>query len=196
MAKKETIYQGLLELPVQIEDVSINSPDYFRITKLPSEFTSGINIFKFRGRPELFSEEAVIYLEILDYNGEPVYYEAKPDLESQDQSVVISVFINEDTAPGNGYIVLCSTANQSAEGELLDVSAVNVRWVSEIFIDPSKRNDAEIIFATLPEVTISGGTNTYTNFGYASGQKVASASYYNLNYYYANNIYRLEGVED
>lgn len=187
MAKKETIYQGLLELPVQIEDVSINSPDYFRITKLPSEFTSGINIFKFRGRPELFSEEAVIYLEILDSNGEPVYYEAKPDLESQDQSVVISVFINEDTAPGNGYIVLCSTANQSAEGELLDVSAVNVRWSSEIFIDPSKRNDAEIIFATLPEVTISGGTNTYTNFGYASGQKVASASYYNLNYYYANN---------
>ena len=47
MAKKEVIYQGLSDLNVLIDDTTANSPDYFRVTNLPGEFTAGINIFKF-----------------------------------------------------------------------------------------------------------------------------------------------------
>ena len=58
MAKKEPIYQGLSELTVQIEDNSVNSPNYFKIVNLPSEFTAGTNLIKFRGNTELFNENS------------------------------------------------------------------------------------------------------------------------------------------
>lgn len=186
MAKKEVIYQGLLNLTVPVDDLSVNSPDYFRITKLPGEFTSGINVFRFKGNPSLFVEGSYIYIEVLDSNGNPVYYESNLDLESSSQDAVVSVYVNQDTAPGPGYIVICGIANQTALGKKLDTSSVNVRWVGNIFIDPSKPNESEIVFASLPDVNIVGGTGSYTNFGYPSGNKYVTASLTNLEYYSYN----------
>lgn len=186
MAKKEVIYQGLLNLTVPVDDLTVNSPDYFRITKLPGEFTSGINVFRFKGNPALFVEGSYIYIEILDSNGNPIYYESNLDLESFSQDAVVSVYVNEDTAPGPGYIVICGIATQTAQGKKLDTSSINVRWVGNIFVDPSKPNESEIVFATLPEVNIVGGTGSYTNFGYPGGQKYVTASLTNLEYYSYN----------
>ena len=66
MAKKEIFYQGLADLQVAIDDFSTTSPDYFRVTKVPTELYSGLNIFKFKGNPSLFVEGAPVYIEILD----------------------------------------------------------------------------------------------------------------------------------
>ena len=82
MAKKEPIYRGLSKLIVQIEDTSIASPDYFKIVNLPTEFTAGKNIFKFRGNPSLFNENSIVYIEILDSNNAPIYHEVELDEES------------------------------------------------------------------------------------------------------------------
>ena len=57
MAKKEIIYQGLADLNVQVDDFSLSSQDYFRIAKLPTEFTAGLNTFRFKGNTTLFAEE-------------------------------------------------------------------------------------------------------------------------------------------
>jgi hypothetical protein len=124
MAKNEVIYQGLSELDVIIEDTSANSPDYFRVTELPTELTAGLNTFKFKGNVSLFPENSAVYIEILDANGLPVYYEVGIDLESQEQLAIVTIFINEDTTPGNGSIIICSTLNQSAEGQILDPSEI------------------------------------------------------------------------
>ena len=186
MAKKEVIYQGLLNLSVPVDDLSVNSPNYFRITKLPGEFTSGINVFRFKGNPSLFVEGSYIYIEILDSNGNPIYYESNLDLESSSQDAVVSLYVNQDTAPGPGYIVICGIANQTADGKKLDTSSINVRWVGNIFIDPSKPNESEIVFDTLPEVNIVGSVGSYTNFGYPGGNKYVSESLNNLEYYRYN----------
>lgn len=186
MAKKEVIYQGLLNLTVPVDDLSVNSPDYFRITKLPGEFTSGINVFRFKGNPSLFVEGSYIYIEVLDSNGNPIYYESNLDLESSSQDAVVSVYVNQDTAPGPGYIVICGIANQTAAGKKLDTSSINVRWVGNIFIDPSKPNESEIVFSSLPDVNIVGGVGAYTNFGYPGGNKYVTASLTNLEYYSYN----------
>lgn len=186
MAKKEVIYQGLLNLTVPVDDLSVNSPNYFRITKLPGEFTSGINVFRFKGNPSLFVEGSYIYIEVLDSNGNPVYYESNLDLESSSQDAVVSVYVNQDTAPGPGYIVICGIANQTAAGKKLDTSSINVRWVGNIFIDPSKPNESEIVFSSLPDVNIVGGVGAYTNFGYPGGNKYVTASLTNLEYYSYN----------
>lgn len=187
MPKKEIIYQGLIDLPVQIEDNSISSPDYFRVTNLPSEFTSGKNIFKFKGNASLFNEGQPVSIEILDSNNDPIYYEIGLDRDSEQQAAVITVFINEDTPPGNGVVTICGTAQRSAEGRFLNTSAINVRWTAPVFIDPSKSNNAEIIFESLPTATISASTGSYTNLGYVNGTRIASASLTGLEYYLYNN---------
>ena len=187
MTKKEVIYQGLDALTVYIDDFSENSPDYFVITSLPGEFTAGINTFRFKGKPSLFPEGAPVYIEILDAAGYPIYYEAGIDYESQEQTAIVSIYINEDTVPGNGTIIICSQANQSAEGEILDASNINVRWQAPIYIDISKRNISEILFSKLPTVSISSSTGSYTNLGYIDNDRIVDATWSNLQYIYKNN---------
>lgn len=190
MSRKEIAYQGLIDLDVLIDDLSNNSPDYFRVTKLNAEFTAGPNIFKFKGNPPLFPEDALVYIEILDSNGDPIYYETDLDLESSEQNAIVTVFVNEDTPPGPGFIILCSTLKSDIDGTLLDPSVINVRWIKEIYIDQSKRSEDPIIFSQLPEVFISGGDTkaNYTYYTYPDGdEQYINVEKTNLQYLYYNN---------
>lgn len=186
MSRIELIYQGLADLNVQIEDRSATSPDYFQVTKMPLEFNSGINTFRFKGNAGLFREETPIYIEVLDVNGEPIYYEANLDLESEEQGAVISVFITSDVPPGTGLVILCSSVYRDSDGNLLDDSYVNLRWSYEIYIDPSKRNESEIVYDELPEAFITAAVEPYTNLGYPEGKRFISSSITNLNYFYSS----------
>lgn len=187
MAKREVIYQGLIDLPVLISDNTVNSPDFFRITKLPTEFTAGINVFEFKGNPSLFKEGTHIYVEILDSNGNPVYYESNLNIESESQSAIISVYIESDVAPGPAIVSIVSTAYIDASGRPLNTTFRNVRWSTIVTIDPSKRNAAEVTFKALPEVTIFSSTGSYTNLGYPGGNKFATSGVNNLQYYFRNS---------
>ena len=166
MSKKEIHYQGLAELSVIVEDTSALSPNYFKITQLPTELTAGLNTFKFKGQPQLFPENTEVYIEILDANGEPIYYEVNLDLESEEQPAIVSIFVTQDTTPGNGTIIICAGANQSAEGDILDPSEINIRWQVPIYIDISKRNEDAIIFNELPKVTLSSTTGSHQEVTY------------------------------
>ena len=187
MAKKEIIYQGLADLNVQVDDFSLSSQDYFRIAKLPTEFTAGLNTFRFKGNTTLFAENTPVYIEILDANGDPIYYEIGLDLESEEKTAIITVSINEDTAPGVGYIILCSTANYDVDNTRLDTSQINLRWSTQIYIDPSKRNETEIIFDILPEISVFASTGSYLNNQYIGGSQFDSDQYDYLDYYYYND---------
>lgn len=187
MARKEIIYQGLADLSVLVEDTSLNSPDYFRVSKMPTELTAGKNTFRFKGNAALFAEGTSVYIEILDSNGEPIYYETGLDLESSEQNAIVTVFITEDVPPGTGYVILCSTATQTVDGKFLDTSQINLRWTTPIYIDASKTSDTEIIFDELPEVTVYASTGSYTNLGYPGGSRFATASLTELIYYKRND---------
>lgn len=183
MAKKEIIYQGLADFPVAIEDFSTNSPSYFLVTKLPTEFYAGTNILKFKGNSSLFKEDEPVYIEILDSNGAPIYYEVGLDLESAEQTAIVSVYINQDTAPGTGYIILCGVVNSDINGIPQDTSGINVRWVAPIPIDPSKRNDTDIIYDALPEVTITTSVGSYSSPDYnGSSNRYSVVDTYNITY--------------
>lgn len=186
MSRIELIYQGLADLNVQIEDTTATSPDYFQVTKMPLEFNSGVNTFRFKGNTELFREETPIYIEILDVNGEPVYYEVNLDLESEEQYAIISVYITPDVPPGVGRVILCSSAYRDASGIVLDDSQINLRWSYEIHIDASKRNDSEIIYSSLPEVFINADVKPYVDLGYPSGERFVYDTITGLNYIYSN----------
>ena len=183
MAKKEIIYQGLADFPVAIEDFSTNSPSYFLVTKLPTEFYAGTNILKFKGNSSLFKEDEPVYIEILDSNGAPIYYEVGLDLESAEQTAIVSAYINQDTAPGTGYIILCGVVNSDINGIPQDTSGINVRWIAPIPIDPSKRNDTDIIYDALPEVTIATSVGSYSSPDYnGSADRYSVIDTYNITY--------------
>jgi len=183
----EIEYQGLADLSVLVEDTSSNSPDYFRVSNLPTEFTAGKNTFHFKGNPLIFQEGSSIYIEILDSNGEALYYETALDLESDEQTAIVTVYVNESTPSGTAYIILCSTINNDIDGYFLDTSQINLRWATSVYIDISKRNDSEIIFDVLPEIIVDASTGSYTNLSYPGGSRFKSNTLGNLIYYYNNN---------
>jgi len=183
----ELAYQGLADLSVLVEDISSDSPDYFRVSKLPKEFTAGKNTFHFKGNPNIFNEGSHVYIEILDVNGQPLYYETALDLESTEQAAIVTVYVKSTTPPGTAYIILCSTIRRDANGNFLDTSKINVRWAAPVYIDTFKRNDAEITFNSLPNVTITPNTGVYTNQSYSGGNRFKSVSLTNLRYYYKND---------
>jgi len=176
MAKKEPIYKGLAELSVEVDDRSLNSPDYFRIIKMPVEFTAGVNSIKFKGNTSLFVNESVVEIEVLDSNGSPIYHEIGLDLESEQQNAVINVYINQDTAPGIGSVIICGTISKDAQGKLLDSSKINLRWSAPISVDISKRNNVDILYDALPTVAISSTSAVYTNLGFPGGVRIVTQS--------------------
>ena len=185
MAKKELIYRGLSELTVQIEDTSVASPDYFKIVNLPTEFTAGKNIFKFRGNPSLFNENSIVHTEILDSNNDPIYHEVDLDEESDPKAAVVVVYINQDTAPGPAKIIICTTAYKDINNNLLDTSKINVRWTGAAYVDVSRINPAEIVFSKLPTINITNSTGSYVNYGYTLGERVVSQSVTGLRYIFS-----------
>ena len=188
MARKEIIYQGLSELPILIEDTSINSPNYFRVNKLPTVLTAGTNFIQFKGNASLFAENAEILIEVIDSNGNTVYYETDVNVDNGEPTAVISIYVNQDTAPGTAYIVLVSTAKKDINGIPLNVSNPNVRWIGQTYIDIQKANDAEIIFDQLPDVNVFNQTSSYVDYSYNLGtSKISSVSITGLQYYYYNN---------
>jgi hypothetical protein len=185
---RELQYQGLAELPVIIEDNSRYSSEYFQITKFPELLTAGKNLFRFKGSDK-FIEESDVLIEVLDSNGQPIYYEADLDLESTEQSVIVSIYVDEETPPGSGEIILCGyTTTTGSLSYTEDDFQPNIRWRQPIDIDSSKQNVTEVIFNTLPNVLIntSSVVDNYTITNYQGNDLIKSASIYNFTYDYRN----------
>ena len=88
MIKKIIGRQGIKDLPVSATDKSLLSPNYFQITEFPEKFTAGKNLFKINAANQTLVDGSEIHIEILDYNGDPVYFEPLNYLE-QDQNKIV-----------------------------------------------------------------------------------------------------------
>lgn len=151
MRKRKTYDRGYRFISVYIEDNSFNSPEYFQITEFPTRLTAGKNLFKFRLKPNTFRSSRPIEVSIIDKQKNPIYSELV-DFEYEDGSRVISIYVYEDTAPGEAIITMV--------GELIDVpdrwrDKINIRWSRSIFVNPTLENETEIIFEKVPTIEIS-----------------------------------------
>ena len=90
MERKEAVYKGLEFIPVLYEDPSLTSPEYFQISEFPTRLTAGKNLFKLRGHPTNLTTGGALGIEVLDYNGNPIYTEVV-DFIDEDKSRVIAV---------------------------------------------------------------------------------------------------------
>jgi hypothetical protein len=150
MKRKEAVYKGLQYIDVWQTDTSLTSPNYFQISEFPLRLTSGKNLFKLRGHPVNLKLGSYLNIEILDYNGDPIYHEVV-DYIDEDKSRVIAIYIYEETSPGDCTVTLigeAANAPQEWRGK------ANIKWMRTVPVNPTVSNDSEIIFETLPDVTL------------------------------------------
>jgi hypothetical protein len=171
MKRKEAVYKGLQFVPVYFEDTSLTSPDYFQISEFPTRLTAGKNLFKLRGNPQNLKVGGVLGIEVLDYNGDPIYHEVV-DYIDEDKSRVIAIYIYEDTSPGDCTITLLSEAvtinNQIVPTEWQ--GKPNIRWTRSVSVNPNVSNVSEIIFETEPELIVEEIIGVQLDRTYANGQ--------------------------
>ena len=187
MKRKEAVYTGLEYIPVYFEDTSLTSPDYFQISEFPTRLTSGKNLFKLRGHPTNLRVGGYLNVEVLDYNGNPIYHEVINFID-QDKSRVIAIYIYEDTSPGDCTITLVAEAatinNLPAPTDWQ--GRANVKWTRKIAINPTVSNESEIIFESLPEITVSEQVATHLDRVYSGSIQFPTYTAGTIRYYSIN----------
>ncbi len=171
MERKEAVYKGLEFIPVFYVDETLTSPDYFQISEFPLRLTAGKNLFKLRGHPTNLTTGGILNIEVLDYNGDPIYTEVV-DYIHEDNSRVIAIYIYKDTSPGDCTITLIAEATV-INGAPVPVDwqgKPNIRWSRTVPVNPMVANVSEIIFETLPTVTVSEQIGVQLDRQYATTQ--------------------------
>lgn len=164
--------ENLKLIPVYIEDNSTTSDEYFGIKEFPTFFGRGKNAVRIKPNRFTLKPDSQIYVEILDINGEPIYYEI-PDYSPGDLSRYISVWIygqrNDlyNTPNGVGEIIICGIAQRTAVGEEIPnefKDVVNVRWRRRFSVSREVRSESPIVFTnanTVPLISISESFSFY-----------------------------------
>jgi hypothetical protein len=166
MKRKEIIYKGLQNTPVYVEDTSLDSPNYFQITEFPTQFTAGKNSFRFKGNPDAFVYGSLLDIEIIDFNGEPIYYEVV-DYLTDDGSIIIAVYVYEDTPSGACTVTIIGQSDNVPE-EWQGIP--NVKWTRESTVNAMSANVTEIVFDELPTVNIAEQVGVHLDRIYSNGQ--------------------------
>src|SRR6056300_1509625 len=106
------IPQGLSGIDVFLVDDTPNS-EYFRISDFKDTFTGGKNGFLIEGTPYL-KETTEVKIEILDVEGNTVYYEPGEGIPEyyEGLSKVVSVHVYEDTPVGTAKITVLGELKQ------------------------------------------------------------------------------------
>ena len=163
---KRVSYVGLAQQgSIRYFDQSIYSNNYFNIVELPTRLTSGKNVIKFNAGASALVDKSRIHIEILDYNGNPVYYEPL-NYSEKDGTRVLTVYVYPKTAPGPCTIYFAGRVRKHPQtGKLIPYSnnpgnslykdIPNLLWSRKVNIAPEKSNSSEIIFTTNPRVTIT-----------------------------------------
>jgi hypothetical protein len=171
MARKLATYKGYDTLNTYYSDPSLLSPDIFDISFFPNNLTVGKNLIKFRGNLNSLKVGAPIDVEILDSNGDTIYSEFI-DYIDQDGSRVLSIYIYEDTAPGDATVIFVTEITKINDQQIPNnfQNQLNAKWTRTIPVNPLDLNTSTVIFDDLPKVTISENVGVQLNRTYTNGQ--------------------------
>ena len=151
-----TIYQTF------VLDSNPNS-QYFRITEFKESFTGGKNGFLIEGSPYL-KETTEIKIQILDVNGDPIYYEPGNGIPEyyEGLSKLIAVYVYEDTPIGEAKITILGEAKNyiDADGITQEIpdewkSVYNLKWEKTFKVNRLLSNEDKVRFYKRPVVNIT-----------------------------------------
>lgn len=164
--------ENLKSIPVYIEDNSTASDEYFGIKEFPTFFGRGKNAIRVKPNRFTLKPDSQIYVEILDINSEPIYYEI-PDYSPGDLSRYISVWIYGqrgdlyNTPNGVGEIIICGIAQRTAVGEEIPdefKNVINIRWRRRFSVSREVRSESPIVFTnpnSVPTIFVSESFSFY-----------------------------------
>jgi hypothetical protein len=169
--RKKVGYVGLKDLSYSLIDTDIISRDYFNVVEFPNRLTAGKNLIKLKANPDILVNNSQIHIEILDFNGNPIYYEPLNYVE-KDGTRVVAIYVYPDTAPGRATIYIAGRALVNVETGIQYpfskdynspnyLNTPNVIWRRNVTVAPKARNKTEIIFTRYPIVTLSEVVQPY-----------------------------------
>lgn len=193
--KKTLELQNLRKYDVYIEDRTETS-DYFQVSNLPSQFTGGKNSFLINAS-EFLQDKSTILIEILDYNGNPIYHRIVPNY-TEAKAKLISVEIYNTTPSGIATIILMGKAISTTNGVSIPPewqNTYNVRWVKNVFVNPLAINSSPIRFLTTPQVTAQENRfESALTSSYVTSRVPFTASLLPILYSSIQNGYTIEAV--
>jgi hypothetical protein len=157
----DTQVQNLTSFNTFITDVNPNS-EYFRITEFKESFSGGKNGFLIEGS-EYLLESTEIKIEILDVDGNPIYWEPGNGIPEYYEGVskVVAVYVYDDTPIGQANITVLGELKQYLDGDaiLRDIPAewkglYNVKWERAFKVNKLLSNEDKVRFYKRPKVTI------------------------------------------
>jgi hypothetical protein len=175
MIYKKRNKKNLININCRFIELEKNSPKFFNISFMPEQFTSGKNLFKFRPIKSRFSKKDPIQIEVLDFNGNPIYHEVL-DYKESDGSLVVAIYVYEDTPAGNCSITMIGTSTVDENLKQLpnlELTSNNLKYIHELYVDPKKRNDTEILYIKEPKFSVKERKFSIVEEQFA-GQKIVS----------------------
>lgn len=189
--QKSRQYQGLKNIPVLLQDNSLNSNDYFVVSSIPNQLSSGLNSFKLKGNPLNLKAGSSIAIEILDANNNVIYHEIS-DYRDRNNNLIVSIYIYPNNAIGIAQITILGVAaiNTISNQIITDEwkNKYNIKWTYQLNCDPYLRNNNDIIFKQEPQISISEIFKKQNKYLYYTGSNIISSSN-NNSYYKSNNHY-------
>ncbi len=174
--KKTLFPKNLDKYAVLVNDIQPDSK-YFKITELPDTFTGGKNAFLIAGS-EYLVPDTKIQIELKDSAGNIIYHEPGEGMINtnvsgstnntiiteyyEGVSKVVAVYVYPDTAYGPCTLTILGELSEYEDinGITLPVpldweNKYNVKWQSQIDVNPSLANTTKIRFYQRPQATIT-----------------------------------------
>ena len=157
----EVLTQNLTSFGTFIVDNTPNS-EYFKITEFKDTFTGGKNGFLIEGSEHL-KESTEIKIQILDVDGNPVYYEPGNGIPEyyEGTSKLVAVYVYDDTPIGSAKITILGELKTYVDegGVILPIpdewkDVYNVKWEKTFQINKLLSNEDKVRFYKRPVVNI------------------------------------------
>jgi hypothetical protein len=197
--QRKNSYLGLHEVPVLISDTTQYS-EYFKVSEVSSELTSGKNFFKIYGNESFLKRDTEVLVEAIDVNGNPIYHHVNKFTDSNG-SRVVSLYVYPDTPAGIGRLTILGVATKRPGGTPVPNSwkdKYNVKWTTVFSVSPDKPNKSEIIFETIPGASIREKIRQFSAYEYIGGTMVTESSTGTITYVNAGDgvaYIDIEGAE-
>ena len=202
-----TLNEKLTTFQTFIVDTNPNS-NYFRISEFKEVLTGGKNGFQIEGSEHLL-ESTEIKIEILDVEGNTVYYEPGDGIPEYYEGIskIVSVHVYEDTPIGEATVTILGELKTYVDddGVVKDVPTewkgiYNCKWERKIKINKFLSNEDKVRFYRRPKVSIteivkplfSNVVSSKTNTGTVSGIPLSPIDGTNLNQYTLPTSYLLK----
>ncbi|MDB2399650.1 tail fiber domain-containing protein [bacterium] len=156
--------QYLKSQRVAIEDNSPLSEEFFGLSDFPKYFGEGKNSFRIRPRFGVLKPNTKIDIEVLDSNGNPVYWEI-PTYKDNDKSRLISVWVYDvadkryNTPDGPCEVIILGTLPDNQK----------VRWSRRVDVVKNKKSVSEIVFREVPNGSVSSSIEVFSNIPQSNG---------------------------